>query len=144
MPRRAQQTQDLLRQGRAYALTATGASPQTRSLNPATPRYSNTPPAHAQYSPLPLTSPASPDGVLGALSALPAPTRLTSTAPWDCCGGMGPARGCSVQPRHGDTRGPEEEGCAHKPSRSTPYPHVPPRLRPLEAPPYPEAPPPAA
>lgn len=57
VPRRAQQTQDLLRQGRAYALTATGASPQTRSLNPATPRYSNTPPAHAQYSPLPLTSP---------------------------------------------------------------------------------------
>lgn len=65
VPRRAQQIQDLLRQGRAYALTATVASPQTRSLNPATPRYSNTPPAHAQYSPLPLTSPASPDGVLG-------------------------------------------------------------------------------
>lgn len=36
VPRLAQHTQELLRQRRASALTATGASPQTRSLNPAT------------------------------------------------------------------------------------------------------------
>lgn len=122
----AQQIQDLLRQKRAYALAATGTSPQTRSLNPATPRYSNTPPAHAQHSPPPPTSPASPGGVLGlSVCCWPPPASPLLRPGTAAAGWARPAAApCSLVTGTPGAR--RREGCAHKPPRSTPYPHAPP------------------
>lgn len=120
----------MLLQGRAHAPTATGASPQTRSPNLATTRNANTPPPHTHGAdPLPphlhlsgLTWLRS-----GALWELLAPTRLSLAAPRDCSGGTSSARGCSVQPRRGDTRGPEEGRLRTQTSTLHPLPPPPPQ-----------------
>lgn len=122
VPRLAQHTQELLRQRRASALTATGASPQTRSLNPATPRYSNTPPTHAQHSPPPPTSPASPGGVLGlSVCCWPPPASPLLRPGTAAAGWARPAAArCSLVTGTPEAR--RREGCAHKPPRPTPCP----------------------
>lgn len=88
----------------AIAQRATGARPQAKyPCHPDTQTRPQRPLGPARRSPRPLR----PGGLTWPSSGLrsaPLPPRLAPARPWGCRGGMGPARGGSALPRHGDTR----------------------------------------
>lgn len=131
------------------ATAGASAQPQTPALGPTPPatlRRANTPPAPVRARPAQPPPPAPKWPYLAALlprSAL-LPLRLAPARPRGRCGGMGPARGGSALPRHGDTRGlgrgtsttrhpPRSTYCLYAPPRFPAPRRIPPhlRLRPL-------------